>query len=136
MIKFIYYSSSAFNEKRPHFTFKNHFRRKTYILIDGNGVSTTGHFDSLVKYLKLGTIIGDELGSNELSTAGQNFFRSKNTEIFYTIGRYTYTAATDSINYTRGIMPDYRVTQSIQDYFKKIDSVLELTLKMIKSGKQ
>ncbi len=133
--KFNYFARSQFNEKKgPFYPVKNRFTGKAYVLIDGNGASTTGHFVSLFKYLKLGTLIGEELGSNEFSTAGQNFFRSKNTEIFYTIGRYTYITATDSKNYTRGIMPDYYLTQSIEDYLNKIDTVLDYTLKLIKSN--
>jgi C-terminal processing protease CtpA/Prc len=81
---FTYYSKAEFEGKTDKiygeeiiYPLENRFKGKVYFLIDGNGNSTTGHFMSLVKVHNLGTIIGEELGSNQFCTAGQKLCRLK-----------------------------------------------------------
>jgi len=62
---------------------KSGYKGKLYFLIDGNGNSTTGHFMSLVKVHNLGTIIGEELGSNQFCKAGQTLFRLCNRKFVF-----------------------------------------------------
>lgn len=129
---FVYFKSSAFNEKKESFKpFENRFNGEVYGIIDGDGGSTTGHFMSLVKHLNLATLVGEELGSNQFCTGGQIGFRLPNTEIFYAVGRYTYVTTADSVSDERGVMPDYHVVQSINDYLNNIDTVLEYTKVLI-----
>lgn len=130
--QFVYFKSSAFNEKKEFFEpFENQFNGKVYGIIDGGGGSTTGHFMSLVKHLNLATLVGEELGSNQFCTGGQISFRLPNTEIFYAVGRYTYVTTADSVSDERGVMPDHHVVQSINDYLNNIDTVLEYTKVLI-----
>lgn len=111
--------------------FKNNFKGKAYFLIDGEGGSTTGHLLAHVKQAKLATIIGEELGGNQFCTGGQKRFKLKNTDVFYTIGRYTHITTADAFDVNRGIMPDHFVTQSIEDYLNDKDTVMEYTLELI-----
>jgi hypothetical protein len=74
---FTYYSKADFPGKVGKiegeeliYPFSNGYKGKVLFLIDGIGNSTTGHFMSLVKTMKLGTIIGEELGSNQFCSAG------------------------------------------------------------------
>lgn len=112
----------------PH---NNSFKGQLYFLIDGNGKSTTGHFMALAKHHNLGTIIGEELGSNQMCTAGQTVCRLTNTKLVF------YVANTESRLHAvefpdeKGILPDYYITQSIDDYLNKVDSVKEFATNLI-----
>ena len=132
---FAYFLKAQFNEKlTPNEPFENVFRGNVYVTIDGNGGSTTGHFMSLVKHLKLATIIGEELGSNKFCTGGQKMLRLPNTGIIYVVGRNTYETTATSSAVDRGIMPDHEVSQSIDDYLNNIDAVMKYTLKLIENN--
>ena len=108
------------------------FKGKVYFLIDGNGHSTTGHFMSLVKVHNLGTIIGEELGSNQFCTAGQTLFRLRNTKLVVSSANNTHVSTATKLPDEIGILPDYYVSQSIDDYLNKVDAVKNYTLKLIK----
>ncbi len=111
---------------------ENTFKGSVYFTMDGTGNSTTGHFMSLVKHLKLGTLIGEELGSNQFCSGGQVLLRLPNTGIKYSVGSNTYETTATSLPADRGIMPDYEVHQSIDDYLNNKDSVMEYVINMIK----
>lgn len=111
--------------------FDNSFNGKLYFLIDGEGGSTTGHILAIVKDLKLGTIVGEELGSNHFCTGGQRQFKLTNTDVFYLVGRFTHIAAVNTKFDDRGIMPDHFVKENIQDYLNGVDTVMEYTLRLI-----
>ncbi|MFY0630766.1 MAG: PDZ domain-containing protein [Flavobacteriaceae bacterium] len=112
-------------------TIKHQFKGKMYFIIDGHGESTTGHFMSKVKELKLGTIIGEELGSNHFCTAGQSILRLKNTKLIYNVANTTSHTFTKVVADETGILPDIFVTQPIDDYLNNIDTVKEYTLGLI-----
>jgi len=118
-------------ENKSFEPFESRYKGKLYFLIDGEGGSTTGHILSFVKELKLATIIGEELGGNQFCTGGQKLFKLKNTDVFYSVGRYTnITQAIGSSSDDRGVMPDHFVTQNIQDYLNEVDTVMEFTLEL------
>ncbi len=132
---FVYKKLSEGGSNIPHKLlepFENNFKGNTYFLIDGEGGSTTGHLLAHVKESKLATIIGEELGGNHFCTGGQRIFKLKNTEVFYKVGRYTNITSTDSFDVNRGIMPDHYVVQSIEDFLKDKDVVMEFTMELIK----
>ncbi|GAB5555504.1 MAG: hypothetical protein Sapg2KO_50950 [Saprospiraceae bacterium] len=99
-----------------------------FFLIDGEGNSTTGHFMAIVKDLKLGTIIGEELGSNQFCTAGQTICRLKNTKVEFYVANTVSRLANNSLPDETGILPDHYVTQGIEDYLNQLDAVLAFAL--------
>ena len=110
----------------------NAFKGSQYYLIDGHGNSTTGHFMAMVKKMDLGVIIGEELGSNQFCTAGQTIFKLKNTRIeFYSANNENRVSVT-SLPDERGILPDYKINQSIDDYLNKVDVVRDYAIKLVK----
>jgi C-terminal processing protease CtpA/Prc len=136
---FTYYSKTEFEGKTDitygEETFnplENRFKGKVYFLIDGNGNSTTGHFMSLVKAHQLGTIVGEELGSNQFCTAGQTLFRLRNTKFVVSSANNTHVSTATKLPDNKGILPDYYVSQSIEDYLNKEDVVKNFALKLIK----
>lgn len=138
---FTYYSKAEFEGKsgimygeENVFPLENRFKGKVYFLIDGNGNSTTGHFMSLVKAHNLGTIIGEELGSNQFCTAGQTLCRLNNTKLVISVANNTHISAATKLPDEKGIIPDYFVTQSIDEYLNKVDAVKNYTLKLIENN--
>lgn len=115
-------------EQQP---FANTYRGKLYFLIDGIGNSTTGHFMSLAKVWNLGTIIGEELGSNQFCSAGQEVCRLSNTRMMYYVANNTHVTTATTLPDERGILPDHEVTQSIEDYLNRVDTVKEFALGLI-----
>lgn len=110
---------------------ENRFKGRVYFLIDGNGNSTTGHFMSLVKLHNLGVIIGEELGSNQFCTAGQTLCRLKNSKLVVSVANNTHISTATSLPDETGILPDFYVSQSIDDYFNKVDAVKNYAFQLI-----
>jgi tetratricopeptide (TPR) repeat protein len=138
---FVYYSRSEFAGKKEKiygeeaFTpFNNRFKGNLWFIQDGLGQSTTGHFMSLVKLHKLGPIIGEELGSNQFCSAGQTMCRLPNTKITFGVADNTHVSAATSFPDEKGILPDYEVYQTVDDYFRKVDAVKEFALSMVGKG--
>ena len=136
---FVYYSRAEFEGKTEKIPgeevvapFKNRFKGKLFFMMDGLGNSTTGHFMSLVKVMKLGTIVGEELGSNQFCSAGQKVCRLKHTKLVFNVANNTHESTATMLPDETGILPDYRVSQSIDDYLKGIDTVKEFTIDLAK----
>jgi len=136
---FTYYSKAEFEGKTEKmygeeiiYPLENRFKGKVYFLIDGNGNSTTGHFMSLVKAYDLGTIVGEELGSNQFCTAGQTLCRLKNTKLVISVANNTHISTATKLPDEMGIHPNLFVSQSIDDYLNKVDAVKNYTLKLIR----
>ncbi|MEB2777343.1 S41 family peptidase [Algoriphagus sp. D3-2-R+10] len=140
---FIYYSNAQFEGKKEKIEgeesvgpYKSRYDGNLYFLIDGVGNSTTGHFMSIVKVLNLGTIIGEELGSNQFCSAGGKTFRLSHTKLIYTVADNTHESMATSLPDETGILPDIYVTQSVDDYLKRIDAVKEHTFKLISKNEK
>ncbi len=136
---FTYYSNAQFEGKTekiegedPVVPFEKRYKGKVYFMIDGLGNSTTGHFMSIVKYLKLGTIVGEELGSNQFCSAGQKICRLKHTKLEYYVANNTHESLAISLPDETGILPDHLVTQSLDEYLNRTDAVKAYTLNLIK----
>lgn len=136
---FTYYSNADFAGKTDQiygeevvYPVENRFSGKVFFLIDGNGQSTTGHFMSMVKAHNLGTIIGEELGSNQFCTAGQTLCRLKHTKLIISVANNTHESTATNLPDEVGILPHYQVTQSIDDYLNRVDVVKNYALQLIK----
>ncbi|MCP9746846.1 peptidase S41 [Lacihabitans sp. CS3-21] len=136
---FTYYAKAEFEGKTDKiygeeiiYPLENRFKGKVYFLMDGNGNSTTGHFMSLVKAHHLGTIIGEELGSNQFCTAGQTLCRLKNTKLVISIANNTHISTAAKFPDEIGILPDFYVSQSIDEYLNKVDAIKNYTLKLMR----
>ena len=129
---FAYFSktdnSKGYGIQQP---FEDGFNGNVFFLIDGQGKSTTGHFMALVREMNLGTIIGEELGSNQLCTAGQTVFRLTNTKLVYYVANTTSKLADTNLPDEKGILPDYEIIQSIDDYLNKVDTVKNYAFELI-----
>ena len=139
---FTYYSNAQFEGKRDKiegedivYPFTNRFDGKTCFIIDGVGNSTTGHFMSIARYLKLGTIVGEELGSNQFCSAGMTTKRLANTKLVYYVANNTHESLAIDLPDETGILPDYTVTQGIEDFLIKRDTVKAFAIQLAKQNK-
>jgi len=139
---FVYYSNAQFEGKTAKIDgeetitpFERRFKGKCYFLIDGNGNSTTGHFMSLVKVLNLGTIIGEELGSNQFCSAGQKICRLSNTKLEYYVANNTHESTATALPDEVGILPDHTVIQNIDAYLDRVDVVKAYAMRLV-AGKK
>ena len=89
---------------------------------------------SLVKVFNLGTIIGEELGSNQFCSAGQTICRLSHTKLEYYVADNTHESTATSLPDEKGIMPDYYVMQSIEEYLNHKDTVKEFAIKLIEKS--
>ena len=116
---------------------ENSFKENVYTLIDGNGFSTTGHFCSVLKYNKICTFVGSELGSTYTCNGSTRDIVLKNTTIILCIAhRHSYSVAVDGMDKTRGIIPDYAIEPTVNDLIEGNDVVKEFTLELINANYQ
>ncbi|HRG87161.1 MAG TPA: S41 family peptidase [Chitinophagales bacterium] len=139
---FTYYSNAQFEGKQGKiegeeliYPFENRFKGKSYFIIDGHGNSTTGHFMSIVKHFDVGTIVGEELGSNQFCSAGMTTCRLSNTKLVYYVANNTHESLAITLPDETGILPDYYINQSIDEYLQKIDVVRDFTIELVKKAK-
>ncbi|MCZ4409145.1 S41 family peptidase [Cryomorphaceae bacterium 1068] len=131
---FLYFSESGYQvpetttEVEP---FGNAFAGNCYFMMDGMGNSTTGHFMSMVKHLELGPIVGEELGANQFCTGGQQRGRLSNTKFEFYVGNNTNETTATELPDEVGILPDYCVSQSIDEYIAKVDAVKGFTIDLV-----
>jgi len=123
---------SDLHSKEIEMPFKNNFNGKIVFLMNGEGYSSVGHLASIYKDRNRVTFIGENLGSNQFSTANQKQFELTNTTINYTVARNIFFTKVKEQDRSIIIKPDYEVIQSIDDYIKNKDTALDYALKMLK----
>ena len=109
----------------------NHFTGSLYTIVDKHCGSTTGHFCALLKYHKIGKLVGSEGGSTYKCNAKVDEFALKNTHMIVNIARQTYSAAVKDMDKTKGVEPDYFVDQTYKDFLNGKDTVMEFILNQI-----
>ena len=114
-----------FKPQAPH---ENRFEGKIFVLSNGDTVSAAPHFLSLVKFHKMGTIVGEEAGASHHVNDNAQRFESTNNGIVYFIARSTFKTAVDGYPRDKGIAPDVAVSYSIQDLIDGKDPAMEYAI--------
>ncbi|RKN79407.1 S41 family peptidase [Ulvibacterium marinum] len=127
-----YADEEQFNPMNP---FENQFEGNIYILQNAGCGSTTGHFLSLVKSNNIATLIGEESGGTYTCNDYSFSLELKNTGITTRIARSTFTTTAENLPKDKGIVPDHNVVQSIQDFLRGQDTVMEYTFDLINAEK-
>jgi len=106
------------------------FTGKTYLLTDKGTFSSGQVFASAYKCYGNGTVIGEETGGITVSFGDVHIFDLPNTGIkIMTSWEKAYSAC--GVDNRRGVIPDYIVSNSLDDYIEKRDKVLEFTINLI-----
>lgn len=114
------------------------FKGKVYLLINENVASAASHFASLVKaYVQNVTIVGVE-------TVGGYYRHNGHSPLVYELPNSRIKTQFSIVNLVQdapkkdnqpeghGIIPDYEVWPSLEDFFQHKDTQMEFTLKLIK----
>ncbi|NNE99301.1 MAG: peptidase S41, partial [Pyrinomonadaceae bacterium] len=128
-------SAGSDQRKRETRPSKYAFGGRTYILIDGNGTSTTGHFLSLVKSNEFATLIGEEAGATYTVNDNSKSFKLTNTGISYKVARNTFFTTANHLPKGRGVLPDHHISQNITDFVNRTDTALNYTIALILKNK-
>ena len=119
---------------RPIHLPDKHYKGRTYIIIDGGGFSTTGHVCGLMKYHKLVTFVGTELGATYTCTGNVMYPNLDHTRIICgTAQGFRYTVAVEGMDPMQGVLPDRIVETSQQDIVEGRDAQMEYILNIIKN---
>ncbi|WP_028298035.1 S41 family peptidase [Olivibacter sitiensis] len=114
---------------------KEPFKGNLYILCSGKTYSGGAEFVSIAKAYSDATIIGEETGGGFYGqTSGSYVYLllpNTQMEIRIPLLRFYTTFTSDKIPFGRGVIPDYEVTTTVEEYVNGTDSELEFTLKLI-----
>lgn len=112
---------------KPQNTLGYSLINKPYILIDGLGFSSTGHFSAIVKQHGLGIFVGEELGSTYSCNGGQRNTTLTNTKFFLQVGQKVVDVLVDANRFkkSKGIMPDINVETNYHSIINNKDLVME-----------
>lgn len=114
---------------------KNAFRGKVFVLINGGSFSASGEFASVLERYKRAVFIGEEAGGNNVICGGQSF---KHKVVLPNTGIVCYTGTEATIirdlktNTGHGTMPDFFVSNSLEDILTNRDAVMEFALKKVR----
>lgn len=115
---------------------ENRFAGELFVLIDGSNFSTTGHFCSLLKYHGRSVFVGTETGGTYTCNAAVKVFPLENTGLRLKIATGSFAAAVKGLPKNRGIIPQYPIETSLEDWIDGRDAVLDWTLRRIDSQKE
>ena len=104
------------------------FQGKTSVLIDGACFSTTGHFASLFKYHKLGTIVGTKTGGTYVCTDSAEDMLLNNTRIRLHNSTLVYKVAVEGFLGYDGVKPDVDISPSIDTLLNHKDPIMDKAL--------
>jgi hypothetical protein len=89
-----------------------------FVVMDGGCLSSTGHFLSLIKYHKMGWLVGEPSGSTFTCNDGSLQFSLPETGIEMNVPQITFETAIQGLEAGKSIQPDYPVTYHLEDYLR------------------
>lgn len=111
------------------------FDGRLFTLIDGGCFSSTGHFCGLLKYHKIGVLVGTETGGTFECNDASHLVNLWNTGLRLYVARVTFTAAVQGMGKATGVEPDYPVEPQIEDVINGRDTIKEYALALIDKSK-
>jgi hypothetical protein len=110
---------------------KNAFGGNLYVLINGGCFSTTGHICALLKYSGRATFVGEETGGTYECNDNHISVQTSATHLNINVARMTYTTAVNGLSRETGIIPDYPVDPTINDFLAGRDAVKQFAVELI-----
>jgi C-terminal processing protease CtpA/Prc len=111
----------------------NNFKGKVIVLIDGLSFSTTAEFCAILKSNKRAKFIGEETGGGYFGNTSGNAVEVilPNTNIFIDIPTTKYVLAVKKDKHDdRGIIPDFEITPTINEFILQKDVQLNFALQL------
>lgn len=110
------------------------YNGKTYLLTNNGTFSAAQGFASAYKCYGQGTIIGEETGGATVNFGDVHVFELPHTRL-KVMTSWEQAFSSCGIDNQRGVIPDFEVQNSIEDYINNNDRVLEFTLNLINGKK-
>ena len=117
----------------------NHFQGNTYVLIGRKSFSTTAEFCALTYSNQKAIFVGEETGGGYYNVNGGDLPELKlpNTGIKFKIPMRKYELAVKKLlPEGSGTIPDFYVSQSIDDFLNTQDTVLKFTMQLIEKNRR
>jgi hypothetical protein len=111
---------------------ENRFTGNIYVLINGRGFSTTGHFLALLKYHNIGIMIGEESGASFACTDASITVNLTHTNLSFRSSRSVFKVAVEGLAPGRGVFPDYTVVPTLDEILSKKDVEMAVALELIR----
>jgi hypothetical protein len=109
------------------------FKGNVYVLSNYKVYSASNCFVGLIKDYRIGKIIGTETGQSMSNDGQQCWFFLPHMNVMAGGSTTLGIRPSGDPSTARGILPDYEVVQSEEDTKKGVDTVMEFTLKLIKT---
>lgn len=114
---------------------KNCYTGKLFVLIDGGSTSTAGDFAACLDYYNRAEFIGEESGANRVVSGGNVFGKDcelPNTKLLVRMSTIQGINKADVPNDGHGVIPDYLVVPTPDDYMNFRNPMLEKALELIR----
>ncbi|MBI5868226.1 MAG: hypothetical protein HZB43_08075 [candidate division Zixibacteria bacterium] len=126
---FAYFSASSVNLhaelKGLQPIHENRFAGKLIVMVNGGVSSTTGHLCSLLKYHRVGIILGTETGGSYACSGGFTEHDLPNTRLHLLLPHAIFMAAVGRMPSAYRIQPDVEIEPSISDLLHCTDRQLD-----------
>jgi hypothetical protein len=110
---------------------RNCFSGKLFVLINAACFSATAQLCSVLKFNKIGTLIGEETGATFECNSQPATYNTKETRMTLFVAQMTFSTAVKGMSRENGIMPHYKVEPKIEDLIKGNDTVKDFALSLI-----
>ncbi len=113
---------------KPIIPAENHFDGELIVLTDGANFSTAGHFCAIVKYHKLGILLGTRTAGSHICTDSSKDAVLNNTRMRFHYSTLVYQVAVEGLPANEGIEPDIEVKSTIDSILNNRDLQMESCL--------
>ncbi|WP_228421983.1 S41 family peptidase [Chryseobacterium soldanellicola] len=119
-----YYKIKADNITKPK---KDAFQGKIFVLMNGGSFSASSILSSKLKYDKRATLVGEETGgANDGTVAGFYSYQIlPNSKLVFPIGLLLVNPNIAFSKTQKGVIPDIKIVETLQDVIEKKDPQLE-----------
>jgi len=100
------------------------FSGKSYFLCNGNSLSSSGHFLALVKYHRLGTVVGEIPGGSFYCNDESKLFDLPNSGLQVSVAQTRLVAAVQGFLPGAEIIPDFVVKPALVDLLNQQDKAV------------
>lgn len=117
---------------KPH---KHRFKGDVYVLVNSGSTSAAVVFAATLYRHKRATFIGTEMGGNPIVMGGglwDNVKDTPNTKISFSFADKCSILNDLKLNTGHGLIPDFVVEKSYEDFILNYDTIMLFTLKLIK----
>lgn len=123
---FVYWNSNLQKPNNNEFSFNG----KVFLLISGQTFSSASDLAAAFKCYKMGTIVGEETGGIGISYGELISVTLPNTKLIANVSSKKFVSPCGKSD-LRGIIPDFKIKQKIEDFQRNIDPVMEFVKKRI-----